>query len=258
MIVTTGAVLAATSSDLGIGLAAVVVLGVGAQCGRQPRPPPAILLLLAGGVLAGPVFEIVKPDELLGDLLFPACPWRWGSCCSRAGWACGSASCERHGPAPSSACHHRGRWSPGSSGRGRVRARRPEPQRGHPARRHPRGVRPHGGPAARPLRPGPRAGQRDPALGGHLHRSRRRHPRHRGARCRDRQRGHRLECSNASSRRPAAGHRRRPARRRVLVLLFSRHSCPTTSTTRSRSPWSWPRSPAPISSSPRPACSPPP
>lgn len=32
---------------------------------------PSILFLLTAGILAGPVFGLLKPDELLGDLLFP-------------------------------------------------------------------------------------------------------------------------------------------------------------------------------------------
>ena len=54
-----------------IGLTSIVAFGVGAQwLAAQLRVPP-ILLLLAAGVIAGPVTGLVVPDELLGDLTFP-------------------------------------------------------------------------------------------------------------------------------------------------------------------------------------------
>lgn len=66
-------VLAALSADLGFALAAVVVLGVGAQWAASHLGVPSILLLLAVGVVAGPdVADVVDPDAMLGDLLFPA------------------------------------------------------------------------------------------------------------------------------------------------------------------------------------------
>ncbi len=100
MIVTTGAVLAATSSDLSIGLAAVVVLGVGLQWVASRVRLPAIVLLLVGGVLAGPVFEIVKPDELLGDLLFPAVSLAVGILLFEGGLGLRFSELERHGRGP--------------------------------------------------------------------------------------------------------------------------------------------------------------
>ena len=54
-----------------IGLASIVVLGVGAQWLAWRLRLPAILLLLVVGFLAGPVFGLIHPDEVFGDLLFP-------------------------------------------------------------------------------------------------------------------------------------------------------------------------------------------
>ncbi|MDZ7675187.1 MAG: sodium:proton antiporter [Acidimicrobiales bacterium] len=67
-----GMILAASETDLGVGLAAIVVFGVGAQLLASRLRVPSVLGLLLGGVVAGPVLEIVEPDNLLGDLLFPA------------------------------------------------------------------------------------------------------------------------------------------------------------------------------------------
>ena len=61
-----------SESDLAIGLAAIVVLGVGAQWLASRVRVPSILLLLLAGFLAGPVTGIVEPDEMFGDLLLPA------------------------------------------------------------------------------------------------------------------------------------------------------------------------------------------
>ena len=72
MIPSVGTVFAATENDIGVGLAAVIVLGVGIQLIASRLRLPSIVLLLLGGVLAGPVLEIVQPDEMLGELLFPA------------------------------------------------------------------------------------------------------------------------------------------------------------------------------------------
>jgi len=58
--------------DLGLGVAAVVVFGVGAMWLASRLRIPSILLLLPTGVLVGPVLQIVDPEELLGELRFPA------------------------------------------------------------------------------------------------------------------------------------------------------------------------------------------
>jgi len=57
--------------ELAFGLAGIVVFGVGAQWLAGRLRLPSILLLLAGGLIAGPVLGIVVPDVLFGELLFP-------------------------------------------------------------------------------------------------------------------------------------------------------------------------------------------
>lgn len=54
-----------------VDLAAVLVLGIGAQWVSWRLGLPSILALLAAGFLAGPVAGWVRPDLLLGELLFP-------------------------------------------------------------------------------------------------------------------------------------------------------------------------------------------
>lgn len=52
-------------------LAAVLVLGVGAQWLSWRLKQPSILALLVLGIIAGPVTGLLRPDEQFGDLLFP-------------------------------------------------------------------------------------------------------------------------------------------------------------------------------------------
>lgn len=54
-----------------IGITSVIFFGVGAQWLGWRLKLPAILLLLISGILAGPIFGLVNPDELMGDLLNP-------------------------------------------------------------------------------------------------------------------------------------------------------------------------------------------
>ncbi len=54
-----------------VGLAAIVVLGIGSQWLAWRLKLPAILILLLVGFAAGPVTGFIDPDALLGDLLFP-------------------------------------------------------------------------------------------------------------------------------------------------------------------------------------------
>ncbi|MEE8134991.1 MAG: sodium:proton antiporter [Gemmatimonadales bacterium] len=54
-----------------VGLASIVVLGISAQWVAWRLHLPAILLLLVVGFLAGPVFGLIHPNEIFGDLLFP-------------------------------------------------------------------------------------------------------------------------------------------------------------------------------------------
>ncbi|MDP5064836.1 MAG: cation:proton antiporter [Haliea sp.] len=52
-------------------IAAVLVLGVGAQWLSWRLRQPSILALLVLGIVAGPVTGLLRPDEQFGDLLFP-------------------------------------------------------------------------------------------------------------------------------------------------------------------------------------------
>ncbi len=52
-------------------LASIVIFGVGAQWLAWRLGLPSILLLLVAGFLAGPGTGLIKPDEILGPLLFP-------------------------------------------------------------------------------------------------------------------------------------------------------------------------------------------
>lgn len=54
-----------------VGLALLIVLGVGAQWVGWRVKIPSILFLLASGVIAGPVLGCIHPDKLFGDLLLP-------------------------------------------------------------------------------------------------------------------------------------------------------------------------------------------
>ena len=58
-------------NEIFIGLATIIVFGVGAQWVGRRVGIPSLLLLLPAGLLAGDVFGLVQPEELLGDLLFP-------------------------------------------------------------------------------------------------------------------------------------------------------------------------------------------
>lgn len=59
------------AEELLLGLASVVVFGIGAQWLAWRFRLPSILLLLLAGFIAGPIVGLVHPDELLGELLFP-------------------------------------------------------------------------------------------------------------------------------------------------------------------------------------------
>ena len=54
-----------------IGLAAIFVLGIGAQWLSWRLRIPTILALLLAGFVAGPVTGFIEPESLFGDLLFP-------------------------------------------------------------------------------------------------------------------------------------------------------------------------------------------
>lgn len=57
--------------DLGLMLAAMLVIGFLAQWLAWRVRLPAILFLLLAGLLLGPIGGVLNPNELLGDLLFP-------------------------------------------------------------------------------------------------------------------------------------------------------------------------------------------
>ncbi|MFW6041887.1 MAG: cation:proton antiporter, partial [Guyparkeria sp.] len=54
-----------------LSLTAIVVLGIAAQWLAWRVKVPPILFLLLIGIALGPVFGLLEPDELFGDLLFP-------------------------------------------------------------------------------------------------------------------------------------------------------------------------------------------
>lgn len=54
-----------------IGIASIIVAGIGAQWIAWRLKLPSIILLLGLGFLAGPVTGLIRPDEVLGPLLFP-------------------------------------------------------------------------------------------------------------------------------------------------------------------------------------------
>lgn len=58
--------------DLSLTLAGLLALGIAAQWLGWFTKKPAILFLLAIGILLGPTFHVFSPDKLLGDLLFPS------------------------------------------------------------------------------------------------------------------------------------------------------------------------------------------
>lgn len=59
------------SEYLLLGLASILILGVGAQWLAWRLRLPSILLLLLSGFLFGPVTGLIDPDALFGQLLFP-------------------------------------------------------------------------------------------------------------------------------------------------------------------------------------------
>lgn len=54
-----------------IGITSILLFGIGAQWIAWRFKLPAILLLLISGIMAGPVFGLIQPDVLMGDLLAP-------------------------------------------------------------------------------------------------------------------------------------------------------------------------------------------
>jgi NhaP-type Na+/H+ or K+/H+ antiporter len=68
---TESALLAASGSAVGPTLAVIVGVGMAAQWVAWRTQVPSIILLLVSGLLLGPVFGVVDPDEFLGGTLFP-------------------------------------------------------------------------------------------------------------------------------------------------------------------------------------------
>lgn len=54
-----------------IGLASIIIVGIGAQWLASVFKWPSIVLLLGLGFIAGPVTRLINPDEVLGPLLMP-------------------------------------------------------------------------------------------------------------------------------------------------------------------------------------------
>ncbi len=59
------------SEHLLVGLAGILVLGMLAQWLAWRLHLPSILLLLTSGFIAGPITGLIRPDDLLGNMLFP-------------------------------------------------------------------------------------------------------------------------------------------------------------------------------------------
>ena len=59
------------AQQLLIGVASIIVLGVGASWLAWRINVPSILVLLLAGFIAGPLTGFLDPDQLLGDVLFP-------------------------------------------------------------------------------------------------------------------------------------------------------------------------------------------
>jgi len=57
--------------DFTLGLAIIIFAGILAQWLAWRLRIPSILLLLIFGLLIGPIFDFVHPDDLLGEMLFP-------------------------------------------------------------------------------------------------------------------------------------------------------------------------------------------
>lgn len=93
-------IFAAADTDLGLGLAAIVVFGVGAQYLASRLRLPSVLILLLGGLVAGPGLGVVEPDELLGDLLFPAVSLAVGILLFEGGLSLRFRELEREGRGP--------------------------------------------------------------------------------------------------------------------------------------------------------------
>ncbi|MFK7821131.1 MAG: cation:proton antiporter [Planctomycetaceae bacterium] len=59
------------SEQILLALSGIFVLGMGGQWVASLLRIPSILVLLATGIIVGPVFKLIQPDALLGDLILP-------------------------------------------------------------------------------------------------------------------------------------------------------------------------------------------
>ncbi|MEM1335523.1 MAG: cation:proton antiporter, partial [Actinomycetota bacterium] len=66
-----GVLVAAGESTIGPTLAVIVGTGMVAQWLAWRTQIPSIIMLLIAGLILGPLFGVVDPDELLGSTLFP-------------------------------------------------------------------------------------------------------------------------------------------------------------------------------------------
>lgn len=63
--------LLASEGQVPISIAIILALGVGGQWLANRLRLPGVLLLLTSGILVGPVFNIIRPEEDFGEVLFP-------------------------------------------------------------------------------------------------------------------------------------------------------------------------------------------
>ena len=61
----------ASEGRLPLTIAIILALGVGGQWAANRLRIPSVLLLLTAGILVGPVFGIISPEEEFGEVLFP-------------------------------------------------------------------------------------------------------------------------------------------------------------------------------------------
>ena len=61
----------ASEEDVPVAIAIILALGVGGQWLANRLRIPGVLLLLTSGILVGPVFNVIQPEEDFGEVLFP-------------------------------------------------------------------------------------------------------------------------------------------------------------------------------------------
>ncbi|MCU0311267.1 MAG: sodium:proton antiporter [Acidimicrobiales bacterium] len=83
-----------------VGLGTIVVLGVGMQWLARRVRLPAILLLIAAGLVVGPWLDLVDSDEIFGDSLFPVVSLAVGLLLFEGGLGLDLAELRTHGAKP--------------------------------------------------------------------------------------------------------------------------------------------------------------